>query len=199
MRSLKMRVRLSQNRGSRRNSTRQIPNDLRRFVRRVTEPSLAPAADPRQADAVALIDRALGSQMRALLHAPDFQAMEAAWRAVFLLVRRLETGTQLKLYLIDISKAELAADLDSAEDSGSSGLSRLLVDESAGTPGGDPWTLIVGNYSFGPTQEDAKILTRLAKIASREQAPVHRGRESACCGLRVFRRDPLSRGLDVGR
>ena len=76
--------------------------------------------------------------MRALLHAPDFQAMEAAWRAVFLLVRRLETGTQLKLYLIDISKAELAADLDSAEDSGSSGLSRLLVDRKCWYAGRRP-------------------------------------------------------------
>ena len=91
---------------------KHMPEDLRRFVKRVTEPELAASADPRQAEVLALIDRALSSQMRALLHTPDFQALEAAWRAVFLLVRRLETGTQLKLYLIDISKAELAEDLN---------------------------------------------------------------------------------------
>jgi type VI secretion system protein ImpC len=158
----------------------------------VTEPSLAPAADPRQAEAVALIDRGLGSQMRALLHAPDFQAMEAAWRAMFLLVRRLETGTQLKLYLIDISKAELGADVDSAEDSGSSSLSRLLVDQSAGTPGGEPWGLIVGNYTFGPTQEDAKILGRLAKIASRAQAPFIGGASPLAVGCESFAETPYA-------
>lgn len=45
----------------------------------------------------------------------DFQAVEAAWRAVHFLVWRLGTDTELKLYLLDISKAELAADLTATE------------------------------------------------------------------------------------
>jgi type VI secretion system protein ImpC len=128
--------------------------------------------------------------MRALLHAPDFQAMEAAWRAVFLLVRRLDTGTQLKVYLIDISKPELAADLDRSEDTGSSGISRQLVDQSTGTPGGEPWALIVGNYTFGPTQADAEILARLAKIASRAKAPFIAAASPLAVGCESFAGTP---------
>ena len=97
-------------------SSRRVPDDLERFVRRVTEPHLAAVPDSRQPEVLAVIDRALGSQMRALLHVPAFQALEAAWRAVFLLVRRLDTDSQLKLYLIDVSKPELAADLGNSPD-----------------------------------------------------------------------------------
>ena len=96
--------------------TTRVPGDLERFVRRVTEPHLAAVPDSRQPEVMAVIDRALGSQMRALLHVPAFQELEAAWRAVFLLVRRLDTDSQLKLYLIDVSKPELAADLGSSQD-----------------------------------------------------------------------------------
>ncbi len=92
----------------------RAPDALQEFVRRVTEPHLVAASDPRQAELIGVIDRALSAQMRALLHVPAFQALEAAWRALFFLVRRIETGSQLKLYLIDISKEELAADLMSS-------------------------------------------------------------------------------------
>ncbi len=92
--------------------------------------------------------------MRAVLHNPDFQALEAVWRATFLLVRQLETGSQLKLYLVDISKQELAADLSSAADLRQSGLYRLLVEQSVETPGAEPWSIIVGNYSFGAGSDD---------------------------------------------
>jgi type VI secretion system protein ImpC len=109
--------------------------------------------------------------MQAILHNPDFQAMEAVWRATFLLVRQLETGSQLKLYLIDISKQELAADLNSATDLRETGLYRLLVEQSVETPGAEPWSIIVGNYSFGSSSDDALLLARMAKIASRARAP----------------------------
>ena len=65
----------------------RAPDELQKFVRRVTEPRLVAAADPRQAEVLGVIDRALSTQMRALLHVPAFQALEAAWRAVFFLVR----------------------------------------------------------------------------------------------------------------
>ena len=167
-----------------------MPEDLRRFVKRVTEPELAASADPRQAEVLALIDRALSSQMRALLHTPDFQALEAAWRAVFLLVRRLETGTQLKLYLIDISKAELAEDLNKSGDLRSTGLSRLLVDRSVDTPGAEPWALIVGNYTFAPAREDAATLARIGQVASLAGAPFIAAASPRAAGCESFAETP---------
>jgi len=183
----------------------RVPDELERFVRRVTEPHLAAVPDSRQPEVLAVIDRALGCQMRALLHFPAFQALEAAWRAVFLLVRRLETDSQLKLYLIDVSKPELVADLRNSpylhsndlhsndvnsNDLGSTGLFRLLVDRSVGAPGAEPWALIVGNYQFGPTREDASTLVRLAQIASAAGAPFIAGASPRAVGCESFAETP---------
>jgi type VI secretion system protein ImpC len=176
--------------GSHESRRRRVPDELERFVRRVTEPHLAAVPDSRQPEVLAVIDRALGSQMRALLHVPAFQALEAAWRAVFLLVRGLDTDSQLKLYLIDVSKPELTADLGNAEDLESTGLFRLLVDRSVGTPGAEPWALIVGNYTFGPTRSDASSLARLAQIASAAGAPFIAGASPRAVGCESFAETP---------
>jgi type VI secretion system protein ImpC len=168
-------------------------DELQEFVRRVTEPHLVAAADPRQAEAIAVIDRATGLQMRALLHTRDFQALEAAWRAVFLLVRRIETGSQLKLYLIDISKAELAKDLASASDLRETGAYRLFVERSVGASGAEPWTVIAGNYNFEAGGEDFELLARLAKVASAAGAAFVAGASPRLLGLQSFSTPPEAR------
>jgi len=147
-------------------------NDLDAFVRRITEPHLVAAADPRQEETLAMIDRALNNQLRALLHVPAFQALESAWRSIHFLVRRIETGTQIKLYVFDISKEELAADLGRSQDWQASGVYRLLVENSVGTAGAEPWAMIVGNYEFGREREDAELLAKLARIAKAAGAPL---------------------------
>jgi|HubBroStandDraft_1064217.scaffolds.fasta_scaffold00420_17 type VI secretion system protein ImpC len=149
---------------------RRSTDEVHEFARRVVAKHLVSSPDPRQPEVLAVIDRAIGSLMRAVLHNPDFQALEAAWRAVFLLVRRLDTGSQLKLYLLDISKEELAEDLGSTTDLRNTGVYRLLVEQSVETPGAEPWAVVVGNYSFG-SPNDAELLSRMAKIASRARVP----------------------------
>ncbi len=141
------------------------------FLREIVRPYVVPRDDPRQAEMLASLDAAAAGLMRAILHHPDFQALEAAWRAVRFLVSRMETDTQLKLYLMDISKAELSADLATAEDLRSTGMYRLLVEETVETPGGEPCAVVGGNYTFGPTREDAELLGRIARIARTASAP----------------------------
>lgn len=172
---------------------RRVPDELREFVRRVTEPYLVVSGDELKAQAVGVIDKATSSLMRALLHSPEFQSLEAAWRAVFLMVRRIETSQQLKLYLIDISKQELAADLGSSEDLRSTGAYRLFVEKSVGTPGAEPWAVILGNYSFGPGREDAELLGRIARIARAADAPFIAGASSRLLGCPSFASTPHPR------
>ena len=88
---------------------------------------------------------------------------------MFNLIGAIETSGQLKVYLLNISKAELAADLSSADDLQESGVWRTLVKEAAGT--GETWTVVAGNYSFTRTVGDAQILCRLAKIMRFAGAP----------------------------
>ncbi|MEK7407462.1 MAG: type VI secretion system contractile sheath large subunit [Acidobacteriota bacterium] len=148
------------------------PDELAQFVRRVVAPYVTPSPHPKQKQLVAQVDAAIGGLMRGILHHRDVQALEAAWRAVLLLVRRLETNGTLKLYLIDLSKEELAADLSSAQDLRQTGLYRLLVEETVETPGADPWAVVAGIYSFEQSARDVQLLGRLAKIAQAAEAPL---------------------------
>jgi type VI secretion system protein ImpC len=150
---------------------RRAPDEVHEFAHRVAEKYKVNTPDPRQPEVVSVIDRALSGLMRAVLHSQDFQALEALWRATYLLVRQLETGSQLKLYLVDLSKEELVEDLSSGTDVDAAGAYRLLVERSVGTPGAEPWSLIVGGYSFGPGEADVAVLSKMARIAHLAGAP----------------------------
>jgi type VI secretion system protein ImpC len=91
----------------------------------------------------------------------------------------------LQIYLIDVSKAELAADLGSA-DAASSGTHRLLVESSVGTAGATPWSLLVGLYTFGPDADDVGLLRRLASIARDAGAPIIAAADSRVVGSPSF-------------
>jgi type VI secretion system protein ImpC len=149
----------------------QRPDEWSRLLNKLVAPHLVAKADPRQAELIAVIDRATSAQMGALLHAPAFQALEAAWRAVYFLVRNVETDTQLKLFLIDVSKQELAQDLLTSGDLRSTGMYRLLVERTVGTPGADPWAVIAGDFTFGPSLQDSELLARIGKVAASAGAP----------------------------
>jgi type VI secretion system protein ImpC len=142
--------------------------DWNAFIQHLVEPHVraVPAADPQQAELVACVDEAAAGLLRALLHAPGFQALESAWRGIDFLTRRLDTDSNLSVHLLDVSKPELAADLAAGDDLGRTGLAKLLIEKTLGTPGGEPWAVVVGCYTFGPAAADAELLGRLAKVAA---------------------------------
>lgn len=149
---------------------RRQTDEIQEFARQLAAKYAVSAPDARQSEVIASVDRALGDAMRAILHHPDFQALEAIWRATFLLVRRLETGSQMKVYLVDISQHELAADLSASEDLRNSGVFRRLVEKTVETPGADPITILVGAFRFGSSREDMELLPKWATIAHRAGA-----------------------------
>jgi type VI secretion system protein ImpC len=93
----------------------------------------APASD--QAALVAAVDAAVAESMRRLLHDPAFQALEATWRGIDFLLRQIETDETLKVHLLNLSRAELAADIMASEDLRSSALFRILVESTVQSPG----------------------------------------------------------------
>src|SRR5437016_6154250 len=109
--------------------------------------------------------------MRAILHDPGFQSVEAAWRAVDFLVRRLETRADLQVWLLDASKAELTAAFTDGSDLRSSWIHHVLVERTVGTPGGIPWAVLIGNYTFETSPDDLPILSAMARLAQAAGAP----------------------------
>ncbi|NVZ67294.1 type VI secretion system contractile sheath large subunit, partial [Pseudomonas gingeri] len=68
------------------------------------------------------IDRTLGKQMDVILHQPQFQQLESAWRGLKLLVDRTDFRENIKLEVLHATKEELLDDFDNASDITRSGL-----------------------------------------------------------------------------
>lgn len=134
-------------------------SQLEQFIRQVVAPHVSSAPGAWQSGALAAAEMELASRLNATLHHPDFQALEAAWRGVDMLVRRIESSEEIGLFVLDVSLAELQADFVAHEQLDQSALFRLLRDRKP--------RLLVGNYTFGHTAADLRTLGGLAEIATR--------------------------------
>jgi type VI secretion system protein ImpC len=161
------------------------PDALTDFVRRAVAPHIVEETVPAQPERVDEVDAIVADDLRAVLHHPAFRSLESAWRAVDFLVRRIETDRALQIHLVDVSKAELAADLDDANDLAATGAYRLLV-ESPLAGGGTPWALLVGLYNFRPEPSDVGLLRGMAAVARRAGAPFLASADSSFVGSPSF-------------
>jgi type VI secretion system protein ImpC len=128
--------------------------------------SLAPKVDPAQVQSKAQRDEARAAQLRAVLHHPAFQLLEAAWRGVQGLVRSLDLNEDLQLHLLDASPAEWLADVLAAQgDVAQTQLARSLTRQGdADEP--PTWSLVVGLHDFGPSEADLTVLSALGTLAA---------------------------------
>ncbi len=140
------------------------------LLKRILGPFVTAAPDPKRDALVAIVDSALSDAMRTVLHQPEFQNLEALWRGMDMLLRRVETGPSLQVLLVDMSAEEFAADLSSASDLSETGLYSMLVDKPSQDKAGGV-SLILGLYQFEPTPPHAELLGRMAKIAKLAGAP----------------------------
>jgi len=169
---------------------RAKPRDpLLAYVQDLVAPHLVPGQDPKQKELLAELDEEVGRQMRTILHHPLFQNLEAAWRGLDHVVRRVETDVQLKIFILDVSKAELLADLAAAADLRQTGLFQILA---TATPGGEPWSLLGLDSYFRPWIDDIEFLARFAMLADLAGAPLIAAADPSLLGVK----DPQHLGDD---
>jgi type VI secretion system protein ImpC len=147
------------------------PSEWDAFLQKVVEPHVVPDIDAQQASLAASVSAISSKLMAAILHYSDFQSLEAAWRGIYFLISELEMENGIQIYLLDISKGELAADLRGAKNLRSTGSYKLLVEKAGDALGEKPWALLAGNYSFDQTLEDAELFSQLGKMARSLGAP----------------------------
>lgn len=117
------------------------------------------------------IDRALSQQMDQILHQPQFQQLESAWRGLKLLVDRTDFRENIKLDVLHVTKDELLEDFDNAGDITRSGLYKHVYTAGYGQFGGEPIGAMIGNYTFGPSSPDIKLLSYVASVGAMAHAP----------------------------
>jgi pilus assembly protein FimV len=141
------------------------------LIARIVSPHVVAAESADTPGLAAAVDAALSGAMRLILHHPEFQAVEAQWRTLDLLARRITTDSDIQLYLFDVSAEEIAADVSAVEDLTQSGLYRLLNEPKL--PDGDgTFAAAFGLYTFEETPTHAELLGRIAQIAAHAGTPV---------------------------
>ena len=121
---------------------------------------------------IAQIDALISGQLNAILHQDEFQTLEAAWRGLHYFVHQSETGPQLKLKVMNVSKKDLQKDLERASEFDQSVLFKKIYEEEFGTFGGSPFGALVGDYKFGRHPQDVAMLERLSNVAAAAHAPM---------------------------
>ncbi len=145
----------------------------------------------RRADQlIALIDEALNRQVNAILHHPDFQAMEARWRGLSMLVRESAHSSEVKVKLLSFGWRELSRSMERATDFDQSHLFELVYNREFGMPGGEPFGMLVGDYHFSPTEpregDAVSALTQLGMVAAAAFCPFVAGASPRAIGIEEF-------------
>jgi type VI secretion system protein ImpC len=120
---------------------------------------------------IAEIDQKMSAQLDAILHHPQVQKMEAAWRSLKFLVDRTDFRENIKIEIMSASKDDLLADFEDSPEVTKSGLYKTFYTAEYGQFGGKPYGNIIANYDFGPGPQDIKLLQYVASVAAMSHAP----------------------------
>jgi type VI secretion system protein ImpC len=120
---------------------------------------------------IAEIDRLVSAQMNEIMHHADFQKLEGSWRGLNQLVMNSETGTMLKIRVLNVNKKDLLKDLERAVEFDQSALFKKVYEDEYGTFGGAPYGALIGDYEFGNHPQDMALLEKISQVAAAAHAP----------------------------
>ncbi len=121
--------------------------------------------------AIAAIDARMSRQLNAIMHDAKFLKLEGSWRGLHHLVMNSETGTSLKLKVINMSKRDLNKDLTKAVEFDQSQLFKKIYENEFGTPGGEPYGALIGDYEWSNHPDDIETLRLVSNVAAAAFAP----------------------------
>lgn len=144
-------------------------SEIERFAQSMMAAYSIPADDPRQEPWLEAADQAAEFAVRQLIQHPRFRELEARWRSIDWLTRRVNSDVAVKIAVVDISEQELRTDLD-RENLAESALYELLVARPKLHPGETTWKVIVVDQQLGTDIADIELLGRLSQIAADSNA-----------------------------
>jgi len=116
--------------------------------------------------AIAAIDKVMSKQLSAVMQNEKFQKLEGSWRGLNHLVMNSETSSQLKIRMLNISKKEIARDLDKAVEFDQSQTFKKIYESEFGIAGGEPYSALIGDYEFTAHPDDLDLLSNMSNIAA---------------------------------
>lgn len=126
---------------------------------------------------IAELDQAINNAVNAIIHNERFQKLEAIWRSVEWLLQDVPTDNSIEIRVLDIRWPEIVRDMDKAPEFDQSEMFQKIYNEEFGTPGGIPYSLLVGDYyvRHRPSPEyptdDVAGLRNFSKVAAAAFSP----------------------------
>lgn len=142
---------------------------------------LSPAAAAGAGAALAEVERELARELRAILHHPDWQCLEATWRGARRLIEDHGAGTDMEIYILDASRAQLTA----------------LGDEVRRHVAALGPAVIVADYYVRGEADDFRWLLALAQAGASAGAPLVTGALPLVAGCESVAREPDPMGWNI--
>ena len=174
-------------------------NLIKEFVAQVLEGSMTIGRDADQmiSARVAQIDHLVSLQLNEVLHNAQFQKLESTWRGLKYLLEQSETGTKLKIRILNASKKDLLRDLQRAPEFDQSAMFKKVYEEEYGLFGGEPFGALVGDYEFGKDPESLELLEKVSQVAAASHAPFLSAASSELLNMDSFTK--LDQPRDIGK
>jgi type VI secretion system protein ImpC len=136
-------------------------------------------------DRIKQLDELISNQLNRVMHAQELQKLEASWRGLHYFVENTETSLMLKIKVLNVSKKELLTDLQKAVDFDLSGIFEKVHGEY-GSPGGEPYGALVGDYEITRDPQDVELIGKLSNVAAAAHAPFITAASPALLNLEKF-------------
>ncbi len=148
---------------------------------------------------IAQLDRKLSEQVNAIIHAPEFQQIESAWRGLNYLIMNSETDVTLKIRVMNVSKNELSRTLKLYPGAkwDQSPLFKKVYEQEFGQLGGEPYGCLIGDYYFSHLPQDVQLMRDLSKVAASAHAPFFAAAGPTLMGMDSW--NELANPRDLGK
>ncbi|MBX2857888.1 MAG: type VI secretion system contractile sheath large subunit [Cellvibrionaceae bacterium] len=144
---------------------KSISGQIDQLIKDIVAPYVAAKTDPRQDKMLEAVNSASSETMRKLMHNSAFQQLEASWRSLHLITKRLDSHPQISIDIFDISKPELLDDLAKAGDELENAQIFKRLISSQTTAGDIPYNVIVGDFYIEDAESDLALLIDMATMA----------------------------------
>ena len=117
------------------------------------------------------LDEQISRQLDAVMHTPEFQALEGCWRGAKFNIDHTDFRRNVRIELLDLSKEALMQDFEDSPEIIQSGLYRHTYIDEYDTPGGQPISALISNYEFTNSPQDIALLRNISKVAAAAHMP----------------------------
>ncbi|AYG61906.1 type VI secretion system contractile sheath large subunit [Rhizobium jaguaris] len=145
---------------------------------------------------IAEIDMKLSAQVDEVLHNKDFMTLESTWRSLRFAVDRTDFRQNIKIEIMNVSKADLLTDFEDSPEVAKSGLYKHIYTAEYGQFGGQPVGAVVCDYAFGPGAQDVKLAQYCASVGAMSHAPFIAGAAPSMFGVDSFEEIPNLKDME---